>query len=70
MGRQHFLERGRTAAIFGLVVPSVPGAGDASIHDAPLTHRPALVAADVGSGEDSTLMTKQRDPFTADDRHP
>ena len=59
------LERRRRSAVLGLVLPAVPGAGDAAVHDLAFAQRPALVGADVGHRGHLAVEAKHRDALAA-----
>src|SRR5262245_19181582 len=58
VGGDALVERGRRAAVFGAVLPAVPGAGDAAVNDLTLAERPALVGADVSHRRDAVAVAE------------
>jgi hypothetical protein len=61
--RNALVERRRRLAILRPILPAVPGASDAAVNDLALAKRSALMGADVRHGGDSTVVTKDGDPF-------
>src|SRR5690349_10994894 len=68
-GRDLLREWRRRRAGFGVVLVSMPGAGNASVDDLALAQRSVLVLADVRNGGNPAVVLEDGDPLAPTGKH-